>query len=119
MRVKKGDLGLLSSWRPLPLLCTDYKIPSKCLSNRLASCMEDLVCPGQVYCVPGSAIMAHLSVMYNVMALYRLDSLDFGVILIEQERASNVPFQHSGSFWHGVDFPVLDMPIVCQSISDA
>lgn len=32
---KKGDLGLLKNWRPVALLCTDYKILPKCFSNRL------------------------------------------------------------------------------------
>jgi len=32
---KKGDLTLLKNWRPVALLTTDYKIFSKCISNRL------------------------------------------------------------------------------------
>ena len=32
---KKGDLCLLANWRPVALLCTDYGILSKVLSNRL------------------------------------------------------------------------------------
>lgn len=32
---KKGDLTLLKNWRPVALLCSEYKILSKCLSIRL------------------------------------------------------------------------------------
>uniref|UniRef100_A0A8K9XWG7 Reverse transcriptase domain-containing protein n=1 Tax=Oncorhynchus mykiss TaxID=8022 RepID=A0A8K9XWG7_ONCMY len=32
---KKGDLALIKNWRPVALLCAEYKIVSKRLSNRL------------------------------------------------------------------------------------
>lgn len=32
---KNGDLGLWKNWRPVYLMCLDYKILSKCLANRL------------------------------------------------------------------------------------
>ncbi len=31
---KKGDLFCLKNWRPVALMCTDYKIFSKCIDNR-------------------------------------------------------------------------------------
>ncbi len=37
---KKGDLALLKNWRPVALLCTDYKVLSRALSNRLKSVLE-------------------------------------------------------------------------------
>lgn len=38
---KKGDLGLLKNWRPVSLLCTDFKILSK--SNKLKKCMVTII----------------------------------------------------------------------------
>ncbi len=42
---KNGDLGLLKNWRPVSLMCLDYKILSKCLANRLKNILH--VCGGK------------------------------------------------------------------------
>lgn len=46
---KKGDLTLLKNWRPVALLTTDYKIFSKCISNRLNEYMGVLIHNDQSY----------------------------------------------------------------------
>ena len=35
---KKGDENKLKYWRPISLLCNDYKILTKTLDNRLKIC---------------------------------------------------------------------------------
>ncbi|KAI3361898.1 hypothetical protein L3Q82_002226 [Scortum barcoo] len=39
---KKGDLQDIKNWRPVSLLCTDYKLLSKVLANRLRKVMDQL-----------------------------------------------------------------------------
>ncbi|TKS65192.1 putative 149 kDa protein ORF 2 [Collichthys lucidus] len=51
---KKGNLQDIKNWRPVSLLCTDYKILSKALANRLREAMEHVIHRDQSYCVPGS-----------------------------------------------------------------
>ncbi|XP_053083736.1 uncharacterized protein LOC128317158 [Pangasianodon hypophthalmus] len=50
---KKGDLTDIKCWRPVSLLCSDYKLLSKVLANRLAEVMDKVIHPDQTYCVPG------------------------------------------------------------------
>ncbi len=57
---KEGDLALLKNWRPVALLTTEYKIFSKCLSNRLKNYLELIVHKDQSYCVPKRSIMDNL-----------------------------------------------------------
>ncbi len=57
---KKGDLALLKNWCPVALLTTEYKIFSKCLSNRLKNYLELIVHKDQSYCVPKRSIMDNL-----------------------------------------------------------
>ncbi|TWW74455.1 Transposon TX1 uncharacterized 149 kDa protein ORF 2 [Takifugu flavidus] len=50
---KKGNLQDIRNWRPIFLLCSDYKILSKALAIRLREAMEHVVHRDQMYCVPG------------------------------------------------------------------
>ncbi|KAI7804376.1 pol-like protein [Triplophysa rosa] len=49
---KRGDLTNIKCWRPVSLLCGDYKLFSKVLANRLAEVMDQVIHPDQTYCVP-------------------------------------------------------------------
>lgn len=57
---KKRDLGMLKNWRPVSLLCTDYKTLSKCLANRIKTYMNKLEKVEQSYCVPKRMIMDNI-----------------------------------------------------------
>lgn len=54
---KKGDLNDIKNWRPVSLLCNDYKILSKALAIRLGEVIESIIHPDQSYCVPGRRIL--------------------------------------------------------------
>lgn len=84
---KKGDLGLLKNWRPVSLLCTDYKIVAKCLSNRLKEIMDMVVHNSQTYCVPGRTIMDNLFLTRDIIELSKLQELNVGLFSIDQEKA--------------------------------
>ena len=62
---KKGDLQELKNWRPVSLLCTDYKILSKALALRLREVMVSIIHPDQTYCVPGRLISDKVTLIRN------------------------------------------------------
>ena len=84
---QKGDLSLLKNWRPVALLCTDYKILSKVLSNRLKTCIEQLINPDQCYCVPDRSMLDNLSLIRDVCDVCKLYNVNVGIISIDQEKA--------------------------------
>uniref|UniRef100_A0A674PB36 Reverse transcriptase domain-containing protein n=1 Tax=Takifugu rubripes TaxID=31033 RepID=A0A674PB36_TAKRU len=84
---KKGDLALLKNWRPVALLCTDYKLLSKVLANRLKNHLDLLVHRDQSYCVPDRSIMDNLFLMRDLFHLCKLYDIDVGVISLDQEKA--------------------------------
>lgn len=49
---KKGNLQDITNWRPVSILCMNYKILSKALANRLREAMEQVIHWDQAYCVP-------------------------------------------------------------------
>ncbi|KAK1884961.1 putative 149 kDa protein [Dissostichus eleginoides] len=51
-----SDLQEIKNWRPVSLLCTDYKLLSRALSSRLRKVMDQVVDRTQTYCVPGGSI---------------------------------------------------------------
>jgi len=57
---KKGDLGFLKNWRPVSLLCLDYKMISKSIANRLKNVLDLLINKDQTYCIPNRSMMDNL-----------------------------------------------------------
>ncbi len=63
---KKGDLGFRKNWRPVSLLCSNYKIISKCLANIMKHCLDLLVHNDQTYCIPERSMMDNLFLLRDV-----------------------------------------------------
>jgi len=84
---KKGDLGLLKNWRPVAILCTDYKILAKCLSNRLKMYLEHIVNDYQSYCIPNRTIMDNIFLVRDVIDIAKRGGDNIGIIAIDQEKA--------------------------------
>ncbi|KAI4891126.1 hypothetical protein NFI96_005415 [Prochilodus magdalenae] len=83
----KSDLCDLKNWRPLALLCTDYKIFSKALANRLKGLLGSIVHKDQAYCVPGHSITDSLFLIRDMMELANHVPTDLGLISLDQEKA--------------------------------
>lgn len=84
---KKGDLTDIKCWRPISLLCSDYKLLSKTLANRLAGVMDSIIHPDQTYCVPGRSIFHNIFLVCDVLEVSKMLNLDCGLISLDQEKA--------------------------------
>lgn len=84
---KKGDLTDIKCWRPVSLLCSDYKLLSKTLANRLAGAMDGVIHPDQTYCVPGRSIFDNVSLIRDILEVSKMVNLDCGLISLDQEKA--------------------------------
>ena len=84
---KKGDLQDLKNWRPVSLLCGDYKILSKALASRLREVMSEIIHVDQTYCVPGRLISDNITLIRHVLDVSSSFGLDTGLISIDQMKA--------------------------------
>lgn len=84
---KKGDLALLKNWRPVALLCTDYKILSKVLANRLKVYLGILIHKDQSYCIPDRSIMDNLHLMRDIIDICKSCDFSIGLLSLDQEKA--------------------------------
>ncbi|XP_040928666.1 transposon TX1 uncharacterized 149 kDa protein [Betta splendens] len=84
---KKGDLQDIRNWCPVSLLCTDYKILSKTLANRLREVMDQIVHQDQTYCVPGRLITDNIILIRDILDLSGSSGIDLGLISLDQNKA--------------------------------
>ncbi|KAJ3599519.1 hypothetical protein NHX12_033478 [Muraenolepis orangiensis] len=84
---KKGDLQQLKNWRPVSLLCTDYKLLSKVLATRLGRVLAEVIHVDQSYCVPGRLITDNVMLIRDFLEVSGSLEIETGLISIDQEKA--------------------------------
>ncbi len=77
----------IKNWRPVSLLCSDMKILSKALANRLKEVMKQVIHLDQTYCVPGRSILDNVHLIRDVLDVSGFLGVDLGLISIDQEKA--------------------------------
>ena len=95
---KKGDLQQLKNWRPVSLLCTDYKLLSKVLATRLGKVMAEVIHVDQSYCVPGRLITDNVMLIRDFLEVSGSLGVETGLISIDQEKAFDRVEHHY--LWH-------------------
>lgn len=84
---KKGDLQEIKNWRPVSLLCADYKLLSKVLANRLKKVMDEAIHQTQTYCVPGRSIVDNVSLIRDILEVSSSFGFSVGLLSLDQEKA--------------------------------
>jgi len=77
----------LSSWRPISLLNTDYKIISKALANRLKGVVGSVVHSDQTCAIPGRSIADNLHLIRNVVDYARTGNMPVAILALDQAKA--------------------------------
>ena len=64
---KDGERASLENWRPISLLCTDYKLITKTLANRLKASLHQVIHEDQTCTVPGRSIYSNLYLVREII----------------------------------------------------
>ena len=81
---KKGERALLSNWRPVSLLNTDYKILAKALSVRLSKVLANIVSDDQTCGVPGRTILNNAFILRDLVVICKQKNIPVAIIRIDQ-----------------------------------
>ena len=87
MIFKKGEKKDLKSWRPISLLCVDYKIGTRALAARLQKVLPSVSHEDQTCGVPGRPIFSNLHLIRDLIEYCTAKNLPFAIISLDQEKA--------------------------------
>ena len=80
-------LNSLKYWRPISLLCTDYKILTKILANRLKQILPDIISQEQNCSIPQRTIFNNLFLIRDLIKYQKEKKQKFYLLQVDQEKA--------------------------------
>ena len=84
---KKNDRLDCANWRPISLLCVDYKIASRTIAGRLLKVIASVTSPDQTCGVPGRFIGSNISLLRDVVDYVSDADLPCAILSLDQEKA--------------------------------
>ena len=76
----------LKKWRPISLLCSDYKILTKNLSNRLKPTLKHAISIEQTCGIPNRSIFSNLFIIREVINHSNTKNINSFIISVDQEK---------------------------------
>ena len=84
---KSKDFLNLAHWRPISLLCVDYKIYSKVLSNRLKDTLPTVISTDQSGFMAGRSVTDNIRRVLDVMEYTKINNIAALIISIDFQKA--------------------------------
>ena len=84
---KKGDKRRLKNWRPISLLCADYKIIAAAMAGRLKKLLAHLTSPDQTCSVPKRSIFSNLRITRDLIKFTKDKNIEAVILNLDQEKA--------------------------------
>ena len=84
---KDGDKKDLDNWRPLSLLCTDYKIIAKTIATKIKQVLPSVIHEDQSCSVPGRSIHNNLMLTRDILSYTSHKRIRGYIITVDQAKA--------------------------------
>ena len=84
---KNNEKDLLKNWRPISLLCVDYKILTKIISNRLKPTLDITISKEQTWGIPNRSIFSNLFTIRELIHHSTKKDIKTYIVSADQEKA--------------------------------
>ena len=84
---KKGDKADLANWRPISLLCVDYKIITSALAARMVNVLKEIIDESQTAGIPGRLIHDNIRSVRDMIDLATEKQQTTVLFSLDQEKA--------------------------------
>ncbi len=84
---KAGGREIIANWRPITLLCVDYKIIAKVMAIRLKGVLKDIVHEDQKAFVSGRQILEGITQIRDVIEYTEMENTEAAIIFLDQQKA--------------------------------
>ena len=84
---KRGDYLNMKNWRPITLLCVDYKIVAKVLANRLLNVLPSVINTDQCCGVPGRNPSENCRLLKDIISDVNHHKTGAALLSLDQEKA--------------------------------
>ena len=84
---KRGDRLEMNNWRPITLLCVDYKIAAKAIANRLLHVLPSRIHPNQSCGVCGRSSTPNTLLLQDIVHDINDRGLGGAILSLDQEKA--------------------------------
>ena len=84
---KNNEKDLLKNWRPISLLCVDYKILTKIISNRLKPTLDITISKEQTWGIPNRSIFSNLFTIRELIHHSTKKDIKTYIVSTDQEKA--------------------------------
>ena len=84
---KRGDRLEMKNWRPITLLCVDYKIAAKAIANRLLHVLPSIIHPNQSCGVRGRSSTPNTRLLQDIVHDINARGLGGAILSLDQEKA--------------------------------
>lgn len=82
---KNGEKEDIKNWRPISLLSMDYKILTKCLSNRIRRVMKEIISKDQTCSVPGRSI--YENIIFTQDAIFYANKYNKPLVIVSLDQS--------------------------------
>ena len=83
---KNNAKEYLKNWRPISLLCSDYKILTKIISNRLKATLSHTIFKEQTCGIPGRTIFSNLFTVREILTHSSTKKIKSYIMSVDQEK---------------------------------